>query len=406
MTEGKSNNAKETMLPELGLMLAAACGDKARTESLLKLPINWEVILRLVLHNQVYPMVYKTLSQLEARIPESIITSLRAHVRENVVNALRMTSETVRIVSLLENNGVCVVVLKGMPLAFYLYDGDITLRPSTDIDILLLDERLDLVRQILEEDGYYEAQPELDLTPRQRQIYTKTYRHPHHAAFWHREKNVLVEIHWDMGHFGQVVLPMPSDASITRIQVAGSSLPVLVDEEWLLYLVLHGASHAWYRLRWVVDIARFIQRDIDWERADSLANSLGMQSVLHHALMLASTLLEVPLSADYRPIVFSDRNAVKFALLAKRLYLSLSCHLVGKFNGNRDNYWLYIYNYLMRVGWRNRIRYILDLWRPTADDIRLISLPAALYPLYYAIRPFTFVYGIFVRSGSASMWNK
>jgi len=397
----KSDNAQERVSPELQLMLAGASGDTGKTQDALQEPVDWELFLRLTMYHQVYPLVYKTLGQLNnVLVPDRIMLSLSTECKENTLRALNMTGETIRMVGRLEGHNARVVVLKGVPLAWRLY-GDITVRPSSDIDILVSPDEVELASEIIEKEGYSRTLPGLGLTPRQREIYTQTHSHPHHLAFWHKERNILLEMHWDLGHFGQVVLPMPTDASIKSIQVVGSPLPVLAEEEWLLYLILHGASHAWFRLRWLVDIGKYMQREIDWEKVESLAKDLGMQSIFHHGLILANRLLEVPLPPIYRSAVISDRHAGRLSSMAINLCLSLSDYQIREPDSDYNNYWYYVYNYQMRVGWRNKMKYILSLWRPTVSDIRLISLPDALYPLYYVIRPFTLFYGVFAQREKA-----
>jgi hypothetical protein len=84
--------------------------------------------------------------------------------------------------------------------------------------------------------------------------------------------------------------------------------------------------------------------------------------------------------------------------MALDLCLSLAVQQLREPGSDYDSYLFYIYSYQMRVGWRNKMNYILSLWRPTVSDIRLISLPGPLYPLYYVIRLVTFFCGLFAQS--------
>jgi hypothetical protein len=398
----RSNNINENISPEIRLMLAGARSDSARVQYLLSSPVNWGLFLRLAAYHQVYPLVYQTLSQLNnPAVPENVMISLRTQCRENSLRALNMTGETIRMVNCLESHGLRAVVLKGVALASHLY-GNIAIRPSSDVDILVSPDVVELATKILEDEGYRETHPEYGLTPRQNQIYLRAYPHPHHLVFWHAERNIFLEIHWNLGHFGQVVLPMPTDTSIERIQVAGSSLPVLADEEWLLYLVSHGAGHAWFSFRWLVDIGKFMQRELDWEKLESLAKNLGMQFILHSALILANHLLETPLPPGYQSSVLADRRAERLSSLAISLCFACADQQLREPGSDFNNYWYFVYHYQMRVGWRNKVKYIFSLWRPAVSDIRLVSLPDPLYPLYYVIRPFTLFYWVLARSQKAT----
>jgi hypothetical protein len=120
-----------------------------------------------------------------------------------------------------------------------------------------------------------------------------------------------------------------------------------------------------------------------------------MQSILHQGLILANLLLEAPLPPGYQYTVFADHHAKRLSSMALALCLSLADHQLREPDSDYDKYLFYRYNYQMRVGWRNKVNYISSLCRPTISDIRLISLPDLLFPLYYVIRPFTFFCGLF-----------
>ncbi|MEL7657439.1 MAG: nucleotidyltransferase family protein, partial [Bacillota bacterium] len=312
------DNPSRKIPSELCLMLACTCCDTTKTEKLLMQPINWNLLIQLAVYHRVHPMVYKTLNQLSnPTAPEHVLDFLRQKYQENALNALSMTGETVNLVKCLEKHGVCAVVLKGMPLAWYLY-GDIAIRPSRDIDILVTPDKIKTVQDILKSEGYRTILPEHNLTARQLQILLKS-DHGRHFGYRHSKKNIFVELHWKLGH----ALSMPVERNIKKIEVPGGLLPVLADEEWLLYLILHGADHAWFRLRWLVDIVKFIQRgDTDWKKVEIMAEYAGMQSFLHQGLLLANRLLAVPLPPYFQSILPHDRTAWKLACMAMDLCLA------------------------------------------------------------------------------------
>lgn len=385
------DNIYDSIPLELRLVLAGASRDTAKIEYLLQRPLNWVLFLRLAEYHRVYPLVYKTLGQLySGDIPGNVIEYLHQKHRENTLHALNMAGETIRLVNVLEGNGVPVVVLKGTPLASHLY-GDVASRPSNDIDILVSLDNLDFACRTLESEGYQKAYPELDLTPRQLEIYTRTFIH--HIVFWHSKRNTLVEIHWHLGDGRQILLPFPVGSKIQRIQVAGSLIPVLADEDWLLYLIFHGASHAWIHLRWLVDIDKFMQRGINWDNIYVSAQSTGMLSLLAQSQILVERLVAVPFKTDNSHLnAVGNLRAWKLSCLATYLCLLLSGCEVGERNSKRDSLVKYIYEFQILVGLRNRLNYVLRLLSPSISDIKLVSWPDNLYYLYYITRPFTLLY--------------
>ena len=387
MSQDKISEPFEKISSELWLMLACASGDTAKTQNLLHQSINWDLLLQLSVHHRVYPLVYKTLSQLNnSVVSEHVLGLLRQKYRQNAIIALSMAGETVRMVRCFESHGIRAIVLKGAPLAWRFY-GDITLRPSKDIDILVPFEELEKAVRILESEGYHEIHFKY-LTSRQLQIYLKSIKKTRHFVFRHSKKNIYLELHWKHGHGGRL-LPMPTESIIKRLKLAGSSVPVLSDEEWLLYLMLHGASHGWFRLRWLIDIAKFIQQGcIDWKKASLLAKNYSMDSILHQSLMLADRLLAVPIPPDLLSSVAHDQSAWRLTCIAMNLCLATADYEIMGNNNQQSKYFRNIYDSQLQPGYKNRFDVVLNFFNPTIFDIKLILLPDRLYALYSFIRPF------------------
>jgi len=323
---------------------------------------------------------------------------LQQKYRDNAMRGLYLTGETVRMVKCLESHGIRAVVLKGPPLASRLY-GDVAIRPCKDIDILVPPGELAKAQEVLEKEGYRAIDipyPEQNFTSRQLMLIKRSLHQSFHVNYWHNTKNVSIELHWK---FGKSIheLPFPNESNITRIEIAGYLLPVLCDEDWLIYLIVHGADHAWFRLRWMVDIARFTQQDgMDWEKTAFIAKSIGIQTLLHQSLILANRLLDVPVPVNFQSAVASDRAAWRLSNLAIKVCLAIVEYEIWGANGLCVSYWQNIYHFYARRGGKNRFNYILKdlkkLFTPSIYDFMTISLPDRLFGLYYVLHPFCFLY--------------
>ena len=382
--QDKVSEPFDKISPELWLMLACAGGDNLKVQNLMQQPVNWGLFLQLAVHHRVYPLAYKTLSQLSnSVVPEHVLSFLRKKYQENTIYSLSLTGETVRMVRALEGHGIRCIVLKGAPLAWRLY-GDIAIRPSRDIDILVPFEQLEKAMDILESEGYHEINV---LTTRQFEIYFKNIKkNHHHLDYQHSKKNIFLELHWKPSR-GFHLFPEPTDNILKRTMVMGNSLPVLSDEEWLLYLMVHGARHGWFRLRWLADIAKFTQIEgIDWKKISLLAQEFGVVSILQQSLILANRLFSVPIPLGLVFSVSNDRSAWRLACVGMNLCLTTAdCEIMG--NSEQSNYFRKIYNAQLWPGWKNRLNTVLKPFKPTISDIKLISLPDRLYAAYYFIRP-------------------
>ncbi|HBX22975.1 MAG TPA: hypothetical protein DEF34_05000 [Desulfotomaculum sp.] len=388
MRQDKISEPFEQISPELWLMLASAGGDINKAQSLLQQPVNWDWLLKLADHHRVYPLVYKTLNQLNnPAIPQHVLDLLQQKCWQNAILAINMSQETIRMAKCFESHGILAIVLKGAPLAWRLY-GDITIRPSSDIDILVPFEELEKAISILETEGYTEKQ---NLTSRQLQIYLKTNkRNSYHLTYRHNKTNICLELHWKISSAGFHSLFTPTENIIRKIKVEGSSLPVLLEEEWLLYLILHGAKHGWSYLRWLVDIAEFTQKKgLDWNKISFLAKNFGLESILHQSLILANRFLATPIPLDISSKVNNDRSAWRLAYSAMDLCLSTADSEILGDKKQRLKYLQNNYYSLLWPGWknRNRFNYVSKIFKPTLYEIKLISLPNRVYVLYYFIRP-------------------
>lgn len=379
--------------PELMLLLECTKGpavEKGNLHNLLAQPIDWGKFLHLAEHHRVFPLVYRTLSEIShPAVPVAALETLQKNTRHNTFKAVAQTAETVKIAKLFTEKGIKFLVLKGSPLALKLY-GEISLRPAKDIDILVEPQDLRKAGAILEEAGYQHYRAGLPTTPRQTKGYLEKAKH---VCYFHPGHKVYVELHWKI-HQVQLKFDALSELRTNTIEIAGCPVPVLTNEEWLLFLMLHGCNHRWFRLRWLCDIERFIKDpDLDWAKVILLARQAGLSTVLHQSVVLAEELLSLPVAKQFRPYVDKDKKAQKLA----QMVIEQLCHNTSGVTGAGTSYirnFLITYNYhvKLRSGWQNKLAYTFSIYRPTSADFQLVPLPDGLYPLYYVLRPFTWLW--------------
>src|SRR5262249_43541468 len=109
----------------------------------------------------------------------------------NLKKNLRMTGELVIVLRLLAERGIDVIPFKGPTLAALAY-GDLGLREFTDLDMFIA--RLDIMKaqELLVARGY---QPQFLLKESQATAFTETCNV---MAFWHAEREISVELHWEL----------------------------------------------------------------------------------------------------------------------------------------------------------------------------------------------------------------
>jgi hypothetical protein len=243
---------------------------------------------------------------------------------------------------------------------------------------------------ILEKQGYRRIHPDVPLTP---QLMRFLLKKDHHFSYCHTQTGILVELHWRLDHCG-VELPLPEKNELTTCRLAGQNISVLAAEYELLSLILHGAGHSWFRLRWLCDIGKFLEQELDWEQLLGLAAKWGVVTHLNQALILADQLLAAAIPNDYRTILAADRQAWRLAQLAVP-FLQKADYNPDDSNRGRDWHFYALqkrYDYSIRVGWKSRFGYVWNHFKPAETDLQLLTLPDGFHWAYYLIRPFTWLW--------------
>src|SRR5690606_15194640 len=88
------------------------------------------------------------------------------------------------------------------------------------------------------------------------------------------------------------------------------TLPTLADEELFAYLCVHGASSAWFRLKWIADLAGFLHgrgaQEVD--RLADCAAALGAGRAASQALILVRWLFNGDISDDLMRRIATPAN--------------------------------------------------------------------------------------------------
>jgi hypothetical protein len=116
---------------------------------------QWVELLEVLRANWIIPLFYRKIGSLppECRPPEPITDEMRQAFLLSRVRSLHMEGQLREIIDAFKKEGVRVLVLRGPALAFSLYP-DPAMRPSCDLDLLVIPEDVIKARGILERLGY------------------------------------------------------------------------------------------------------------------------------------------------------------------------------------------------------------------------------------------------------------
>src|SRR5215469_10146625 len=161
----------ELKLPEFSreLMLAIACSrwpirKSADIRTLARSPIDWNRFLAWVRRNHIAPLVYRTLRQTRCSlVPEVVVAQLQSEAARNTRRVLIQINEAARLTRLLADAGIESLIIKG-PVLSLLAFGDLSLRQSRDIDLLLDPARVVEADRLVTQAGYRRVMPKVELT--------------------------------------------------------------------------------------------------------------------------------------------------------------------------------------------------------------------------------------------------
>jgi len=371
----------------------------------LLINIDWEKFLKLAIHHRVYPLIYSKLKKIDGNlVPSEVIKSLYLEYKKNTFQMLHLSGEMEKISKMFNEGQIRMLFLKGPVVAADLY-GDISLRTSKDLDILISITDLERATELLLNLGY----KKVTLAPFEMWKWRN-----HHETYIHTQKKINIEIHWGL-HPRPTIEPSFNDLWERKRISSLTNFPVyfLGKMDLYFYLIAHGARHGWFRLRWLSDIDQIIRKRIDIEKGNVIKENyaqyhLGKQASLleGQALILTSQLLNTPINEENRILtvgkrsrklaqkaiyyiremtpIYSTSSEIGLPKYNMRNLLSLKSNLQKSFFINR-----YLFASKSQL---QRFIYILNLFYPKSADVETLVLPNYLVFLYFPLRPFLWVW--------------
>jgi hypothetical protein len=354
---------------------------------------DWDAFIGLVRRHGVPALAYTMLSRHGGDlVPGATREILKAGHVQSVGQSLFQAAELVRLIKMFASKGIDLIPLKGVFLSYQLY-GDIGMRTSGDLDILVKPEQVDLAEQILEAEGFHCDFQVLKLTERQKQHVRVNI---HHFDFTHSKSGLHVELHWNLGLWlipGQLQTLL---SQATRLKWQGISVKCLDDDATLLLLCDHGARHEWFSLKWLGDVVRLFstEHSTSWDTLIDLAAEVDLQRTLAHSALLVHWIYDVTLPHELCTLIRQERLAVSLSERALKA-LQMSGGELARI-GNRGQKMRDAMS-MMRLRPSIPYRLILKFCLIPADDFQVLNLPTFLFWLYYPLRPILWIWRHFIR---------
>jgi hypothetical protein len=338
---------------------------------------DWTHVERRASAHGLVPWLARALAQGDA-LPSGEHASIIAAAHASAGRTLAQVRRLGELVGALADIGVTALPYKGPVLSLQLY-GDLALRQSVDLDLVVPFDTYDVARAALGRRG---LPPRWGHSARQERT---LFAWLGHAPFGKGDD--FVELHW---RFADRRFPFALDARdvLRRAQqarVAGRMLPLMAADDLLAVLSMHAARHLFERLEWVSGVTRLLlAAPMEPAALMARAQALRARRTLAVSVHIAAQLLDFPLDEAWRRALAEDRAAEP---LAEQMVRELSAHEL------RDVPWpdgaalVRRYGELVDTRMDRARLFVHAALDPTAKDQEVMALPDALVPLHRVIRP-------------------
>lgn len=343
--------------------------------------LNWNSFLKTAIHHRLLPVINQTLMHWESSpVPVPVQAEIQRLTQQSMLRMLLLSGEICRITTACKQAELPFIFLKGPVLAQKLY-GDLSLRISSDIDLLVPLKKLERAEYVLKEMGYEKTDYFSTL------LNDWKWRH-HHLTFYHPKSKVKVELHWRM-HPGPGkeesfanLWNRRAEAVMGKIRV-----PMLGNDDLFVFLTLHGTRHGWSRLRWLHDIHYLCALELDWEKIKKL---LGPHLPAGAAALLLTErffLTRLPKEAENWDTTGKSLRIAKKTLFYWQQLVEL--HQEPMVQGVSE----YHHRYLqLQMPFRQKVLTLLSTLYPYPEDTACLALPQKLSFFYFPMRPFLWIY--------------
>lgn len=389
-----SDKVSRLLTPEFRLLAACAWLDEvnwpAQHDLVLELlgsVTHPEEFLSLVRRHRLPVLAHTVLVRAtrEAGIEVAWIQRLRSHARQTRIRNLRLHSEWQRIEKLSLEAQIRLRTLKGPGLSTRLY-GDVGMRHTRDLDLLVRPDDVDRLLDVLETAGY---DVDRGFAPHRRgSLAFRISRSLEYHTACRSSDGLMVEVH---SHLERA---LDSSMSESWTELAWSLEPRTQAYFDLLYCTLHGSQHGWSRLKWLGDLRVMASRITEEEWPDLLrhAEKLRLQILLAETLLLLHWITGLALPERVMPFLRTvSEPSRRMANQASEWMRMPEQNLNSTTLPDRIRRCHLGWRVGQRLPIRERATYWLSQALFSSTDMRALELPTCLTGLYPIIRPLSFL---------------
>ena len=285
------------------------CPDQASAERiriLLNLDLDWAYLTGLATRLKTKPLLFWNLQACGSEfVPPTVLNQLKNSFQNNAWFNHFLSQKVADLVEMFQQNGISVIPFKGVSLAASLY-GDLTLRQTGDLDMLVSPKNFQQARELLiGQDFKPRVAADNESVSDQLAYHDETFTKTDKGRFiWLDLHRQLMPPYYPFSPTFEALW-----SRCRPMSLAGRSVPDLSVEDLLHYLCVHGGRHTWSELRWLTDVAELVdlhQETLDWTGIMNQAEVYGIRRMLMLGLFLAHNLLNAAVPAPVLTEANSD----------------------------------------------------------------------------------------------------
>ncbi|MCI0454044.1 MAG: nucleotidyltransferase family protein [Candidatus Dadabacteria bacterium] len=280
-----------------------------QVKKLLAHPLNWEEVLDSAKWHRVEPLLYHSLMDLpEAQIiPIEFMEHVKKSFYYNMATNINLYSELERLLDVFNKSGIDVILLKGSVLGKTVYDND-SIRPLSDIDIMVKIDGIEKADKILSESGYVFNEKRSKEWVRENN---------YHFQYTHPVKNIIIELHWHiLGKSEPAPIAIKDHGIINRlwerairIKAYDNKALTLCPTDLLFYLCVHFLKHRFLtpngmfrgvfnsrgsllQLNDIYQSVRYYKDEIDWAGLELEAEKYQVNRLIYSTLYIVRNIFE------------------------------------------------------------------------------------------------------------------
>ena len=261
--------------------------------------LSWAKFVRLCRRHRVQGIVAKALRKNGISAPAEAAEAIGRDALSIAALNLRFAAAGVRLLDAFNQGSIPLLFVKGLTLSALAY-GDPFVKMSSDVDILVEARDLGAAAALLTTLGYRPSAPAVESSS---PALARWHARLKESIWLSSDGEVVIELHTRLADNPALVpnIGVTSPRQLVEIGSQGA-LPTLTTEDLFAYLCVHGASSAWFRLKWIADLAALVhqagEEQIEGLYRSALARGAGRAPA--QALLLADRLSLLSLPADLR----------------------------------------------------------------------------------------------------------